>query len=242
MAEELGVRIFSADIIYHLFDQFTAYMDQIREERRRAASSEAVFPCILKILPQYVFMTRNPILLGVDVVDGIVKIGTPLCVLKEGEEGVRAHSSLVPMAPTCSRASPSLLLRARVSMCTCLRLRLRLRLRLLQKQVISLGRVSSLEHNNRSVEVAKRGDSVAVKIEAGHGESHVMYGRQFDEHDLLYSKVRAARQRRRRHRARNVLVRTAADLPRVHRLAEGQLHGRPDQGGLGDRHQAQEDV
>ena len=27
MADDLGVRIFTADIIYHLFDQFTAYMN-----------------------------------------------------------------------------------------------------------------------------------------------------------------------------------------------------------------------
>ena len=31
MAEELGVRIFTADIIYHLFDQFSAYLKQVRK-------------------------------------------------------------------------------------------------------------------------------------------------------------------------------------------------------------------
>ena len=31
LAESMGVRIFTADIIYHLFDQFTAYLKQVRE-------------------------------------------------------------------------------------------------------------------------------------------------------------------------------------------------------------------
>ncbi len=29
LAESTGVRIFTADIIYHLFDQFTAYLAQV---------------------------------------------------------------------------------------------------------------------------------------------------------------------------------------------------------------------
>ena len=33
MAESLGVRIFTADIIYHLFDQFTAYLEEVRKGR-----------------------------------------------------------------------------------------------------------------------------------------------------------------------------------------------------------------
>jgi translation initiation factor 5B len=34
LAEEMGVKIFKADIIYHLFDQFTAYMKQLQEQKR----------------------------------------------------------------------------------------------------------------------------------------------------------------------------------------------------------------
>ena len=41
-AEDLGVQIFTADIIYHLFDQFTAYMERIRQERREA--NEGAWP------------------------------------------------------------------------------------------------------------------------------------------------------------------------------------------------------
>ena len=33
MANEMDVKIFTADIIYHLFDQFTAYMAQVDSEQ-----------------------------------------------------------------------------------------------------------------------------------------------------------------------------------------------------------------
>jgi len=80
LADEVGVRIFTADIIYHLFDQFTAYMNSVKEEKRKDASEEAVFPCVLKIMPQCVFNKKDPIIVGVDVLEGVAKVGTPLCV------------------------------------------------------------------------------------------------------------------------------------------------------------------
>jgi translation initiation factor 5B len=46
---EYNVRIFTADIIYHLFDQFTAYMKQIKAQEQEAARLEAVFPCVLQV-------------------------------------------------------------------------------------------------------------------------------------------------------------------------------------------------
>ncbi|KAL1561545.1 photosystem II [Salvia divinorum] len=80
LADENGVKIFTADIIYHLFDQFKAYIDNLKEEKKREAAEEAVFPCVLKIMPNCVFNKKDPIVLGVRVVQGIAKIGTPICV------------------------------------------------------------------------------------------------------------------------------------------------------------------
>lgn len=51
-ADENGVKIFTADIIYHLFDQFTAHMDRLMEQRRQDAKNLAVFPCIVKVKQQ----------------------------------------------------------------------------------------------------------------------------------------------------------------------------------------------
>jgi translation initiation factor 5B len=74
LADELGVKIFIADIIYHLFDQFKAYMDNIKEEKKKESADEAVFPCVLKILPNCVFNKKDPIVLGVDILEGILKV------------------------------------------------------------------------------------------------------------------------------------------------------------------------
>jgi translation initiation factor 5B len=80
MADSLGVRIFSADIIYHLFDSFMKYREELRQRLREQYKDIAIFPCKLKILPNCVFKTRDPIVVGVKVEGGLVKVGTPLTV------------------------------------------------------------------------------------------------------------------------------------------------------------------
>jgi len=80
LAEELDVKVFTADIIYHLFDQFTAYMKQVKEEKQKAVGEEAVFPCVLQIIPEFVFGRKDPIILGCTVIEGIARVGTPICV------------------------------------------------------------------------------------------------------------------------------------------------------------------
>jgi translation initiation factor 5B len=75
-----GVRIFSADIIYHLFDQFTAYVKEEEDRKRSESANVVVFPCILTILPNCVFRQKEPIVLGVRVEQGILRKGTPLAV------------------------------------------------------------------------------------------------------------------------------------------------------------------
>ena len=74
LADETGVRIFVADIIYHLFDQFKAYIDNLKEEKKKESAEEAVFPSVLKIMPNCIFNKKDPIVLGVDVLEGILKV------------------------------------------------------------------------------------------------------------------------------------------------------------------------
>ena len=141
LAKELGVRIFKADIIYHLFEDFKRYMEELDEKAKREAerAGECVWPCVLEILPQFVFMKRNPILVGVRVKRGTVKLGTPICV-------------------------PS-------------------------RNFIVLGRIVSIEQNNKSQETAKEGDEVAVKIMPGPNDQEYMYERHFDYKDELVSRI-----------------------------------------------------
>lgn len=49
LADSLGVKIFQADIIYHLFDKFTAYREELKQKKREEFRSIAVFPCKLKV-------------------------------------------------------------------------------------------------------------------------------------------------------------------------------------------------
>ena len=55
MADSLGVRIFQADIIYHLFDRFSQHRDELKQKKREEFKDIAVFPCKLRILPQVGF-------------------------------------------------------------------------------------------------------------------------------------------------------------------------------------------
>ncbi|XP_026157783.1 eukaryotic translation initiation factor 5B [Mastacembelus armatus] len=80
MADSLGVRIFSAEIIYHLFDAFTKYREDYKKAKQEEFKHIAVFPVKLRVLPQFIFNSRDPIVMGVMVEAGVLKQGTPLCV------------------------------------------------------------------------------------------------------------------------------------------------------------------
>ncbi|KKY16509.1 putative eukaryotic translation initiation factor 5b [Diplodia seriata] len=141
-ADQNGVKIFEADIIYHLFDAFTAHMKELEEQRKEESKMLAVFPCVLR--PVAVFNKKDPIVVGVDVIEGNLKLLTPICAIKEN-----------PVTK--------------------------------QKEIISLGRVQSIERDHKQIPVCKKGQpSVAVKIE---GPNQPLYGRHLEEKDTLYSLI-----------------------------------------------------
>lgn len=56
-------------------------------------------------------------------------------------------------------------------------------------QFLDIGIVTSIECNHKQVESARKGQEVCIKIEPIPGESPKMYGRHFEETDMLVSKV-----------------------------------------------------
>lgn len=85
-AKENTIQIFSDKVIYKLLEKYNKYQEDLLEQLRRESVESAVFPCRLEILENYVFNIRNPIICGVRVVEGIVKVGTPVCISKKGLE------------------------------------------------------------------------------------------------------------------------------------------------------------
>ncbi|KAH0701949.1 hypothetical protein KY285_016227 [Solanum tuberosum] len=61
LSDELGVK-------------FKACIDTIKEEKKKEVAEEAVFPCVLKIVRNCVFNKKDPIVLGVDVLEGIFRV------------------------------------------------------------------------------------------------------------------------------------------------------------------------
>ncbi|KAL0221919.1 hypothetical protein RCL1_001773 [Eukaryota sp. TZLM3-RCL] len=82
MADELGVKIISADIIYHLTDALSQYFEEVKRADREKASEVVVFPVKLSIVKGCVFNASNPIIVGCRVDVGTLRLGTPIFVPK----------------------------------------------------------------------------------------------------------------------------------------------------------------
>ena len=79
-ADREGIKIFTADIIYHLFDDFTKHMAQLAEQKKEDSKLLAVFPCVLNQVA--VFNKKDPIVVGVDVIEGNLRLLTPIAVVR----------------------------------------------------------------------------------------------------------------------------------------------------------------
>jgi translation initiation factor 5B len=79
-ADEQGIKIFTADIIYHLFDAFKKHEAEMLEKKKEESKLLAVFPCVLS--PVAVFNKTSPIVVGIDVIEGNLRLNTPIATIK----------------------------------------------------------------------------------------------------------------------------------------------------------------
>jgi translation initiation factor 5B len=83
-AKEKNIKLIQSEIIYQLIDNFEKWLE---EEKKRLEAKELeglVKPCKMRIMPNYIFRQSNPAIVGVDILAGELKVGTP--IMKDGKD------------------------------------------------------------------------------------------------------------------------------------------------------------
>ncbi|EGR28748.1 hypothetical protein IMG5_169450 [Ichthyophthirius multifiliis] len=80
-AEENHIKVFTAKIIYQLFDSFKKYQEECILIRKKEEGKLAVFPCIFK--PNNILCNSSPFLINGEVKQGVIKVGTQLCTYNQ---------------------------------------------------------------------------------------------------------------------------------------------------------------
>jgi|TARA_Y100000310_G_scaffold345820_1_gene470463 translation initiation factor 5B len=86
-----NVKVISNKIIYKLIDEFEKWQES---ERKRIEGKETEYlhrPCKIQVLKGYIFRQSNPAVVGIDVLAGTLKAGTPL-MKNDGESITQAKS------------------------------------------------------------------------------------------------------------------------------------------------------
>ncbi|MCD6414017.1 MAG: translation initiation factor IF-2 [Candidatus Diapherotrites archaeon] len=77
-AEDLNVEIISTNVIYKLLDDYTDWKKEEKEKEKRELLESATYPAKIQILPGYVFRKSKPAIVGIEIIDGILKSPCPL--------------------------------------------------------------------------------------------------------------------------------------------------------------------
>jgi translation initiation factor 5B len=128
-----GVKVLTNNIIYNLIDEYKKFeesLDKLIKERHPSLTPKAK----LEIIDQYVFIKKDPILVGVKVLDNEIKKGVIL-------ETNGRNGKLI------------------------------------------LGKVISIQKDNKPVETAKMGEEVCIKIIAN--DKKYEYGRDFNSTNIV---------------------------------------------------------
>lgn len=80
MSKKYDVTIISNDIIYKLVEEAQIWLENKDKEIRRKRIENLILPCKIKILPNCIFRTSGPAIVGVEVLAGTVKIGKQFMV------------------------------------------------------------------------------------------------------------------------------------------------------------------
>lgn len=85
LARVCNVTIFTNNILYALLDNFGNFISDLNIANDKMLKDSVLYPCVLSIVKYKVFNKYNPFIVGVNVIDGVLKKGTPICVMDTGK-------------------------------------------------------------------------------------------------------------------------------------------------------------
>lgn len=88
------IKIFTANIIYHLTDMFEKHLKDQKKRKQEELKEIAIFPAKMSIMPDCIFAKRDPIVVGVKIDEGQLRVGAPICVPNKENMCIGAVSSI----------------------------------------------------------------------------------------------------------------------------------------------------
>lgn len=79
-AEDIGVKIFSSDVIYKLIEEYDVWRLKAKERAEEDILKRMPRPAKIRVLPGYVFRQSRPAIFGVEIITGTLKTGA--CLVK----------------------------------------------------------------------------------------------------------------------------------------------------------------
>ncbi|CAF2114533.1 unnamed protein product [Brassica oleracea] len=164
LAEQLQVKVICGGMLERLHYQFKEHIEELGEDPKM--EDEAIFPGILSILPNAVFSKEDPIVLGVLVVEGFIKVNYSY---------LQASFTLVNSNHLFGFQVGVPISYVRTAGC------------------LDLGRIAWIEKHRQPVDVASLGDTVIIKIVASNPEEKrqaLSFGSHYDtSDDILVTRI-----------------------------------------------------
>ncbi len=85
-AANRGVRIFRKEIIYHVIEDYLAWLKQQRETEAEQKFEDLVKPAKIQVLGGFIFRRARPAIFGVEILAGRISPGVSLVKAEDGEE------------------------------------------------------------------------------------------------------------------------------------------------------------
>lgn len=90
LADSKDIRLFQSNVIYEILDNYSKWEEEMEEERRRESLENVSRPAEIRTLQDHVFRSSNPVVIGMNVVEGVLNQGS--LMTEDGEKVGRIKS------------------------------------------------------------------------------------------------------------------------------------------------------